>query len=51
VNQSIEQEFSGKTDHMEIERRSMVIPEQINGMKEMPYGYGSQSYARKPDGR
>jgi hypothetical protein len=47
----LEQEFSGKIHQVEIEHRRILTQEQINKIKDMPYGYDPQSYRRKPHGR
>jgi Spy/CpxP family protein refolding chaperone len=47
----LEQEFSRKIHQVEIEHRRILTPEQINKMKDMSYGYDSQVYGRRPNGR
>jgi hypothetical protein len=47
----LEQEFSGKIHQIEIEHRRILTPEQINKMKDTLYGYDSQVYGRRPNGR
>jgi Spy/CpxP family protein refolding chaperone len=47
----LEQGFSRKIHQIEIEHRKILTREQINKMKNMPNGYDSQGYGRRPNGR
>jgi Spy/CpxP family protein refolding chaperone len=47
----LEQEFSRKIHQIEIEHRKILTPEQINKMKNLPYGYDSQGHGRRPNER
>jgi Spy/CpxP family protein refolding chaperone len=48
---SLEQELSRRAHQTEVDQRRVLTPEQINKMKDMPYGYGSQKYGRRGYGR
>ena len=43
----LEQEFSRKINQVEIEHRRILTPEQINRIKDTPYGYNPHGRGRK----
>jgi Spy/CpxP family protein refolding chaperone len=48
---TLEQEFYRRAHQTEIDQKRLLTPEQINRVKEIPYGYGSRRYGRRGYGR
>lgn len=47
----LEHEFARKAQRTEAEQRRVLNPEQINKMRDVPYGYSPQGYGRRGYGR
>jgi len=44
---TLQQELYRRAQQTEVDQRRLLTPEQINKIKNMPYGYDSQGYGRK----